>query len=258
MAETFDYLFEGNDGLGGFEQMDATTVAIPFIRVLQSQSPACQKNTPDYIDGAEAGVFFNAASKEVYTSPLEVVVGKFEHYFTEWRPERGGYAGAHSPENIELLLQRGDVHKGDVAQLYFPDTGNILTDTYAYYIVMPQRLGAGVCIMSLTSTQLKEARRWNRMLTTTFYPGTTRRALPYHMRWSVSTTRQQNTKGSWFGLQVDFAGFVTQEQLSLVQEERKAVVALEGSKELQHALDAGFAEGQEDTTMAGSDVELPF
>ena len=96
-------------------------------------------------------------------------------------------------------------------------------DTYVYFILLPQHLEDGLMLLSLSSTQLKEARKWNRNLMSMIIPGTNQKAKPYYMRWNLTTPIMQNDQGSWNGLKVDFAGWVTQEQFNRVTEERKAL-----------------------------------
>lgn len=217
--EAFSHLTD--DGRGGFEAINADVQAFPFIRVLQQLSPQCKKNKPEYIEGAEPGMFYNNVTNITITPPMKVVVGRFDRTFIEWKPDRGGFVAAHVPEDFERRLRAGEFRRNERGQYYDPETDNIFQDTYVYYVLLPEMLEEGICLLSLSSTQLKEARRWNRLLTSTFIPGTGRRALPYHMVWSLTTPEQSNDKGDWFGLKVDFVGFVNPQTLELVTEERK-------------------------------------
>lgn len=220
-AAQFSHLTD--DGLGGFEQMTADTIAIPFLRILQQLSPQLDDSKPEYIEGAKKGMFCNAGIGKVYAPPLEVVVGRFDRYFIEWKPNRGGFVAAHSPESINQDLMRGKLIRDEKNRIVCPDTKDIFMDTYVYFILLPQHLEDGLMLLSLSSTQLKEARKWNRNLMSMIIPGTNQRAKPYYMRWNLTTPTMQNEQGSWSGLRVDFAGWVTQEQFNLVCEERKAL-----------------------------------
>ena len=222
--DQFEHLQAG-DGLGGFESMNADVIAFPFIRVLQQLSPQLNKKKPEYVPGAEAGMLFNNVSNKLYEVPAEIVVGRFDRYFIEWKPDRGGFAGAHLPEEIQAMGANGLLKRDDRNRLYDPRSKNIFADTYVYYIMFTELPGDGVCLLSLSSTQLKEARRWNRLLLSTFIPGTNRRAQPYFLRWNITTLEMSNDKGDWCGLKVDFAGFVGPETLQLVCDERKSLPA---------------------------------
>jgi len=63
VAPTF---FEKSDSLEGFEDISTQTMAIPFIRVLQTLSPQLNKKKPEYVEEAQEGMFFNTVTKKVY------------------------------------------------------------------------------------------------------------------------------------------------------------------------------------------------
>lgn len=236
MAENtnFDYL---NGDASGFEQITNDTVAFPFIRIIQSISPICKKGRPEYVEGAEEGKLYNTITKRIIDVPARIVVGRFDRYFLEWKPERKGLAGHHTVENVDNLIAKGRI-VADGPNFRDPTTGNIFQETYAYYIVFPDYIEDGVCLLCLSSTQLKEAKRLNRMLTTTYIPGTSRRAMPYHMVWKLDTPIQSNEKGDWAGIKFSFDSFVTPQILGVVNEERKALSAVSSEQVDYKALEA--------------------
>ena len=61
LAEMFQ-----TDAGTGFEEAGKESFAIPFLKLLQSLSPQCKKNEPEYIKGAEEGDFFNTVTEKVY------------------------------------------------------------------------------------------------------------------------------------------------------------------------------------------------
>lgn len=247
-AEDYSHLFD--DGLGGFESLSADVVAFPFIRILQSLSPQCKRTDPNHIPGAEEGMFLNNINNRVIEPPVDVVVGRFDRYFIEWKPNRGGFVQAHAPEIVAQMEATGELHRNEKNKL-ISRTGNEFVDTYTYYIVFPYYIEDGICLLCLSSTQLKEARRWNRLLTSTFIPGTGRKALPYFMKWTLTTVPMSNDQGSWAGLHVEFAGFVGKETLQLVTEERKALPTPEQRLDFT-ALEAGDASEAIDVTPGGA------
>lgn len=236
----FAYL--NDDGMGGFDALNADVVAFPFIRVLQSISPQCKKTKPEYVEGAEEGMLFNNINNRLMTPPVEVVVGRFDRYYIEWKPNRGGFVAAHMPEDIDAGLRNNTLVRNEKNRIVSRHTGNEFSDTFTYYVVFPEFPEDGVCLLCLSSTQLKEARRWNRLLLTTFFPGTQRKALPYHMRWNITTPAMSNDQGDWAGFHVEFAGFVTPEQLQLVSEERRALPAPDATRVDFKALEGGSDE----------------
>lgn len=248
IQNAFDYL--GDDGLGGFNALNADVVAFPFIRVLQSISPQCKKTKPEYVEGAEEGMLFNNINNRLMETPVEIVVGRFDRYYIEWKPNRGGFVAAHTPEEVEVDLRNGTLIRNEKNRIVSRSTGNEYTDTYTYYIVFPEFPEDGVCLLCLSSTQLKEARRWNRLLLSTYFPGTGRRAMPYHLRWLITTPAMSNDQGDWAGFKVSLDGFVTPEQFQLVTEERQALPAPDVTK-----VDFKALEGNMDVTGPVYDAE---
>lgn len=220
---TYDDLLKATETMTaeGFEGMDADTVALPFLRVLQDLSPACKKRDADYIEGAEPGMFYNTATEELIEGPLKVVIGRFDRTFLEWKPDRKGLGGVHTPEAVGL---RKDLILNDKNQLMNPATGNLFADTYTYYVVFPDRMDMGICLLSLASTQLKTAKKLNRTLTSTMIPGSTKKAMPYFMIFNMSTVMESNDQGDWFGSRFKLDAFVDQLMLDNVVESRETMI----------------------------------
>jgi len=90
----YDY---GDDAGAGYENTDQSDFAIPFISVLQTNSPECEKNHAKQVDGAEAGMLMNTVTKELFDGGegLVVIPCDTSHVFTEWVPrDEGGGGGA--------------------------------------------------------------------------------------------------------------------------------------------------------------------
>jgi hypothetical protein len=240
---TFDHLKEAVGDGSGFEGLNMDTMAIPFIRLLQELSPQLKKSKPEYIPEAEAGQFVNTVTNRLYSPPLRVVIGKFERYYIEWGTSRGKFIAAHDPEHFETQILPQCV-RDEKNKIIHPTTNHRFVDTYVYYVILPDHLEEGVCIISLYSSGIKEAKRLNRNLTHTIIPGSNQRALPYFMIWEVSVTNMKNDDGEWFGLRFDLDEFVTQDQLSHVVEERKALP--------QRTVDLTMIGGPEETTTDSS------
>lgn len=220
-VDDFNHLNEAMNEMDatGFEAMNMETIAIPFIRILQDGSPQIKKKKPEYIAGAEAGMLFNTITDRLYELPLRFVVGKFDRHFIEWEPNRGPFVASHDPDyvlNNPHLFARDEKKK-----LYNIESGNHFVETYIYYTLFPDYIDDGVCILSMSSSQIKQARKLNRMLTTTTIPGTTRKALPYFMIWNYDIVEETNDHGDWFGPKITLDSMVTPAVLENVVETRE-------------------------------------
>jgi len=216
---SFDHLKGAMDG-SGFEDIKMETMAIPFIKIIQDLSPQMKRSKPEFNPEAEPGMFVNTVSGKLYKGPIKVIIGKFERMFLEWGTTRGTLVGVHSPESIEL---NSKLMRDDKNQLFDPQTQSTFQDCYTYYVLVADDLDEGVCIFSMTSTNIKEAKKLNRNLLHTLLPNTDQRAMPYFMLWEVSSVEKKNDQGEWFGASFKFDSFVTQLQLEAVVEERKQI-----------------------------------
>ena len=207
---------EAADTLEGFEQITQQTMAIPFVKLLQKLSPQLNKQKPEYIQGAEEGHFFNTITKEAYGSGFKCIVLKFEHVYIEWRPERGGFVGYHSPENAERITTDKTFGNWRTAN------GNQLQENYVYLIVVESHEREGIAVFSLASSMIKTAREWNRLMTTHVME-TGQRAMPYYLVWNVASEYKSNEKGDWYIPVVKFDRYISKAQYDILKRERKVL-----------------------------------
>lgn len=220
-----DFSFLSDDGLGGYSQLTADVMSFPFLRVVQDMSPQLKESKPEYIEGIRVGMVFNTITNHFWDTyrdaPLRLIIGKFERYFIEWKPNRGGFVAAHDPTTVEQALREHKLMVGERGGLFDPTTGNKFSDTFVYYVLLPDYMEEGVCLLSLSSTQLKAAKKLNRNLVSTVLPGSRNRALPHHMVFKLTTPIVKNDKGEWHDVRIEFDSFVTKEMYLNVTEARK-------------------------------------
>ena len=58
-------MFEADAKLG-FENVDQESVALPILKLLQNGSGEAQRKHSNYVEGAEAGMFFNTVTRKLY------------------------------------------------------------------------------------------------------------------------------------------------------------------------------------------------
>lgn len=219
MEEKDDVLnFVGQDTMEGFEGIKGDTMAVPFVRILQPLSPQLNEAAPEHVEGAKAGLLFNTAKRELYGAEMEVIPLRFERIFIEWRPNREGFAGYHTPENAERIT----VSKafGD----WKTSEGNLLQENYVYMLLVVGYEKEGPVVLSLASSMIKAAKEWNRQLITHIMADG-RRALPYYLVYNVSTEMKRNEKGMWWVPVIRFARYINKEQYETIVQERKALPA---------------------------------
>ena len=56
----------GDHAGAGLENVDSESIAIPFLRVLQSNSPQCDEAQAEFMEGARPGMFLETVSGELF------------------------------------------------------------------------------------------------------------------------------------------------------------------------------------------------
>jgi hypothetical protein len=197
LATTFDY---GADSGAGFESTSGADLSIPFLGILQSNSPQVEDNNPD---GSRAGMLINTVTNELIDGDKGVAflpVHK-ESAYVEWVPREkgGGFVAVHDPH--------GDVVKAAIAanggnrigKLSLPN-GNDLVETHYVYGLMLDADGAstaGFGVIAFKSTQIKPYRDW----LTSMYTLKGRPPM-FANRAVIKTVKQKNEKGSFYNFAI--------------------------------------------------------
>ncbi len=154
----------GDDaGVGMDFSMD--DLLIPFVSLLQTDSKQCVKQGEDYIEGAEAGMIANTATKELFGAEegMLLVPAKRRRTFVEWAPNRGGFIAEHEPGSP---IVRQALASGAKKSELKTDAGNDLQETFSIWgiIVDADRVPQGFCVVPCTSSKIKPYRAyWTRI-----------------------------------------------------------------------------------------------
>jgi hypothetical protein len=180
--------------------------AIPFLQVIQSNSPAAEEGGPKYIDGAKAGMLVETASKtlhDVKKKPLILIPSHYIKKFIVWRlrEEGGGFVAEF--DYAEGLKLKGACTPDEKGRLINED-GNQLVETAQFSVIIISEDGPRSALFPLTSTQLKAARAWNTAIDGLRIEHKGKRLRPpmFYMSYSVTTVPEKNDKGSWQGLKI--------------------------------------------------------
>lgn len=214
--KTEDFSYLDDFSMKGFEDISAETIAIPFLKLAQSLSPELNTRKPEYIEGLQPGDFFNSVTHEVYGDNLTINILHFEHLYTEWKPNRGGFVDRWTPE--EAFDQAVDRTFG----AWKTKEGNDLQENYAYFVVIIDHENDGILVESLASSAIKEARKLNKTLISQMFSDGGKMA-PHHQVYQMSNQFMSNEQGDWFVPSFEFAGVVGKETFLKAAEERKLI-----------------------------------
>ena len=157
-----------SDAGAGLENIDKDDLALPFLKLLQSGSDETKKKHANYVDGAEAGMFYNTVTKKLYSGEkgIEVIPCFYKLTFPEWAPfERKEGRPVHPDRGPEILAKTKKNEKGkDVLE-----NGNEIIKTANHFVIIqgdkPEK-----ALMAMKSTQLKVSRGWNSLMQDQFEP----------------------------------------------------------------------------------------
>jgi len=188
----------------GMDQVRSEDMSIPFLRILAQLSPQVNKRDGAYVDGAEAGMLYNTVVNEAYDGEKGVLVIPcyYNRRYVEWKPREkgGGYVNSYDVDDKIVNTTYRDDRGNDVLP-----NGNLLTNTAQFFVLllsedgMPQR-----CLITMTSTQLKKARKWvTQMQSRTAMGKNGMFVLPMMSQvYRLRTVEERNDKGSWFGWEI--------------------------------------------------------
>ena len=188
-------LFDEMEGMGdaGFERADADAYAIPFLRILQTNSPQVNEDEESYIKGAKAGMFFNTVTRQVYGKRLKIVPVIYQRDFVEWKPDRGGFVMSHGSDPAV----KGRIVERDEKNRDIIDNGNILQDTRNHYVLLADLLKDGPIIFSLSSTGMRHSRAWMLNMRQLKTPGG-KEAPMFSTVYEMTTVLNENDDGKWY------------------------------------------------------------
>jgi hypothetical protein len=200
--------FEADANVGA-ETMGKDDLAMPFLVILQDLSPQTKKSKPEYIPGAQPGMFLNTVTGELWPGEqgLIFINALYQRTFIEWVPKDagGGFVADHGLAAGQKLADRPDT-KRDNGTLILAN-GNTLVDTaYHFGLIVNEETGEGVtALLTMKSTGLKVSRKWNAQAMGIKLPGQNGRtftpALAY-MAYKLVTKEVSNDKGTWSELVV--------------------------------------------------------
>ena len=156
---TLDFVADSGMGL---ENIDKSDLALPFLKLLQSGSDETKKKHAKYVEGAQAGMFYNTVTKKLYDGEkgIEVIPVFYKMTYPEWAPfERREGRPISNDRGVSVMADttQNDKNK-DLLQ-----NGNEIIKTANHFVIIngerPEK-----ALMTMKSTQLKVSRGWNSLI----------------------------------------------------------------------------------------------
>jgi hypothetical protein len=190
----------------GFENTTSADFLIPFLRVIQANSPQMDPQHAKYIEAAKLGMFVNTATNEIMKT-VRLLPCAYRREIIEWAP-RDSKEGivARYPVESGIMDKATRNEKGKLIL----DNGNSLVDTrYIACLKVDEEGSAEPVVVSMASTQIKVARGWmTRMdnLKFTAKDGTRKTEPIFSRIWSFKTVQERNAQGTWYSWNIESDG----------------------------------------------------
>lgn len=134
----------------GFEGARAGDFKQSYLTHLQTGSPQVKKEKPEYVAGAEAGLWYDTLTKRVLPKAITVNVVKRETVWLEF-DENSNLTGVHVPDSIP-------VDKTDYKKWRY--RGHDITESINHYVFLQGYENEGLKILPLKGSDIKHAKSW--------------------------------------------------------------------------------------------------
>lgn len=227
--------FEEDAGKG-MENLDRDSIAIPFLAVLQKNSPQCDPDAGEYMPEAKPGMLYNTVTRELFDGKdggVEFVPCFYERKWLRWTPREkgGGFKGELSAAAVasmrgsgKLIEQENRLYVADDAGNVNPKINDKVADTRVHYVlIINRRRGISQpAVISLASTQIKKSKALNALLDDVRFTradGSNYKPATWANVVRMTTIPESNEKGSWSGAMFTVVG--RNEDAALYSEARK-------------------------------------
>lgn len=187
-------------------------LAIPYLMVLQPQSPQVMERADEYIEGAKAGMFYNTVTGQIYDGEAGIVlvpVAYMRSHKAWWpRNSKKGKGLVHDYGQDASILQRC-FRDEDTGKSMTPEGHELVVSGDHYVYLVDEGTGEfQSALFAMSSTLLKNSRKWNTLQAQLraphpMKPGQTFNPATYYMSYLVTTVPESNEKGNWFNVEIN-------------------------------------------------------
>ena len=185
-------------------KLSSEDVTTPRLKALMATSPEIN-DLPD----AKAGMIFNTVTKKLYDGNAGIIVVPcaWVKQYVEWNDIGTGSGGP-----VRIYDANSDILSQTVRDEFNKDrtkSGTYIETNYNYFVLVLNNdleyIDKG--IVSMKSTQLKKAKKWNAMMGSVFVKDEQGSFQPpiYTIMYKLKTVKEQNKRGTWIGWDVNFA-----------------------------------------------------
>lgn len=178
----------------GSQNVSAEDMAIPRIKLLQLISDEVVPSSPQFIEGAQAGMFINSVTNELYTS-IYVINLHFSRKTVVWKKRKlgGGLFGSY--QNEAEALQDLET-KGENPENY--DISE--NPTHLLMLLSDEGIPEGVALFDMPGSKIKHSKSWNTLINKQEEAGNPR----FGCVWELKVIADQNQNGPFSNCEAEF------------------------------------------------------
>lgn len=202
--EVIDYAAMAEYAGQGLDDLDASDLSIPFLKVLEKNSPEI-----DTVDGARPGMFINTATQKLYPNGVRFVPATRDHMFVEWVPVDAGGGLVASYGILEPISKWAMAQRGKIKL----KNGNDLVETFYLYGVLLPEVGEDgeptPAVISFTSTRIKAYKSISNRASGIMLsgPGGRKFKAPWFAHiWRITAEKKVDGSQSWYVYKAEFDG----------------------------------------------------
>ena len=199
-TEIVPQFMQGVAGATGFEDVSADCIAIPIMRLAQTNTPQASPGK-DRLDGLEAGQYFNPTTGRIYSDPSFIILGFFRSW-TVWHgePPNATFVRALTPDDFGADYE-GKTHRDEKSGKVVDDDDNRYVDTRNFLVLANQHPEDGILLYAMTSTGIPASKMWLAKagsIRVKDPEGKLVQAPMWARVWELKAIYKQGAKGSYF------------------------------------------------------------
>ncbi len=148
----------------GFDNVDAKSVALPFLKVLGQLSPQVTQGDSQFIEAARPGMIYNTVTNQLDNGQngITVIPCYYKLEYIEWKDRD---QGAVAPVNVypatSDIMSKTTRDDGGKDRL---ENGNYVEETASHYVLICEEGAQSTALVTMKSTQRKKSKKWNSMM----------------------------------------------------------------------------------------------
>ena len=195
----------------GQEFTTARDQKLPMLKILYANSPVLDETDGKFVESARQGDIWSETSGTVWKGKEGLIVAPclYINTFNEWKDKGEGLGrpvAIHTDPAIMSETTRSADNKDRLPNgNYIEDTGN-----HFVYILDKDLNPIEQALIPLKSTQKKKSKTWNSMIQSRRAQGKNGMYNPpsWSTTYKLSTTKESNSKNSWYGWVIEFNSFL--------------------------------------------------